>query len=338
MLSNRTAFAILALACIAAAGGGGYLATRQGVTSPVPLDASTPSGTPESATGTAPKPVQETEAVVGDAPRVQTAPASSPAVASTERRREQTRQSSARPTSRSERPADTSRARNDQLPTLDRSWPSGATSAPPPSAAAPVSETPASPVEDRTSIEPTRAPEPPAPAFEELVVSADSVIGVQLETSLSSETSRLEDKVEAHVVRDVRAGSAVAIPAGSRAEGSVALVERGGKFKERARIGIRFHTLVLADGTRLPITTDTIYREGDAPGQSSAAKIGGGAVIGAILGGIAGGAKGAAIGAATGGGAGTTAVAIGDRKPATFASGSEVTARILSPVTVTIEK
>jgi type IV secretory pathway VirB10-like protein len=336
MLSNRTAFAVLALACIAAAGGGGYLATRQGVTSPVPLDASTPSGTPESATGRAPKPVQETEAVVGDAPRVQTAPASSPAGASTERRRDQTRQSSARPPSRSERPADTSRARNDQLPTLDRSWPSGAASAPP--ASAPVSETPSPPVEDRTSIEPTRAPEPPAPAFEELVVSADSVIGVQLETSLSSETSRLEDKVEAHVVRDVRAGSAVAIPAGSRAEGSVTLVERGGKFKERAQIGIRFHTLVLADGTRLPITTDTIYREGDGPGQSSAAKIGGGAVIGAILGGIAGGAKGAAIGAATGGGAGTTAVAIGDRKPATFASGSEVTARILSPVTVTIEK
>jgi hypothetical protein len=32
-------------------------------------------------------------------------------------------------------------------------------------------------------------------------------------------------------------------------------VERGGKFKERARLGIRFHTLVLADGTiaRIPL-------------------------------------------------------------------------------------
>ena len=137
------------------------------------------------------------------------------------------------------------------------------------------------------------------------------------ESALSSETARVEDRVEAHVVRDVRAGGAVAIPAGSRALGSVTVVERGGKFKERARLGIRFNTLVLADGTRLPITTETIYRDGDAPGQSSAAKIGGGAVIGAILGGIAGGAKGAAIGAATGGGAGTTAVAVGDRKPAT---------------------
>ena len=56
-------------------------------------------------------------------------------------------------------------------------------------------------------------------------------------------------KVEARVLRDVRVGNAVAIPAGSRALGSVMLVERGGKFKERARLGIRFHTLVLADGT-----------------------------------------------------------------------------------------
>src|SRR5207245_2274095 len=74
-----------------------------------------------------------------------------------------------------------------------------------------------------------------------------------------------------------------------------------------------FHTLVLADGTRVPMTTETIYRYGEAPGNSSATKIGGGAVLGAILGAIAGGAKGAAIGATAGAGAGTAATAIGAR-------------------------
>ena len=69
-------------------------------------------------------------------------------------------------------------------------------------------------------------------------------------------------------------------------------VERGGKFKERARLGIRFHTLVLADGTRVPINTETIYRDGDAPANGSAQKVGGGAVGGAILGAILGGGKG----------------------------------------------
>jgi hypothetical protein len=174
--------------------------------------------------------------------------------------------------------------------------------------------------------------------FEELTVAANSVIGLQTETALSSETARVEDRVEARVVRDVRTSGSVAIPAGSRAIGSVMTVDRGGKFKNQARLGIRFHTLVLADGTRLPITTETIYRYGDPPGQGSATKVGGGAVIGAILGAIAGGAKGAAVGATVGAGAGTATVAAGDRSAATFPAGAEVTARILSPVTVTIEK
>ena len=131
------------------------------------------------------------------------------------------------------------------------------------------------------------------------------MIGLQTENRLSSETARVEDRVEARVTRDVKVGDRVAIPAGARALGSVMQVERGGKFKERARLGIRFHTLVLADGTRLPISTETIFREGEAPGNSSPSKVGGAAVGGAILGAILGGAKGMAIGAAAGAGAGT---------------------------------
>jgi hypothetical protein len=204
----------------------------------------------------------------------------------------------------------------------------------------PASE-PASAAADPAPVEPVRAPEPPPvpeKRFEELVVTANSVIGLQLDGSISSERASIEDRVEARVVRDVRVGNEVAIPAGARALGSVTVVERGGKFKDRARLGIRFHTLVLSDGTRLPITSEAIYRNGDAPGNASAAKIGGGAVAGAILGAIIGGAKGAAVGAGAGAGGGTAAVMAGDTKPATFPSGTEVTARILSPVTVTVER
>jgi hypothetical protein len=80
------------------------------------------------------------------------------------------------------------------------------------------------------------------------------------------------------VTRDVKVRDQVAIPAGAKAEGSVTLVERGGRLKDQARLGIRFHTIVLADGTRLPINTETIYREGESPARESAAKIGGAAV------------------------------------------------------------
>jgi len=141
---------------------------------------------------------------------------------------------------------------------------------------------------------------PPAPELLELEIPVSSVIGLQIETPVSSERARVEDKVEARVMRDVSVDGRTAIPSGTRAIGAVTLVERGGKLKERARLGVRFHTLVLADGTQLPIRTDAIMREGESQGGDSARKIGGAAVGGAILGALIGGKKGAAIGGATG--------------------------------------
>jgi hypothetical protein len=164
------------------------------------------------------------------------------------------------------------------------------------------------------------------------------VIGLQADTLVSSEHARVEDRVEARVTRDVRVHDTVVIPAGSRASGSVVVVERGGKFKQTARLGIRFNTLVLADGTRLSIQTETWIREGPAPGNESAAKVGGGTVAGAILGAILGGGKGAAIGAAAGAGTGSGAVMAGDRSAATIHPGEPVTVRLTSPVTVTVEQ
>lgn len=180
--------------------------------------------------------------------------------------------------------------------------------------------------------------EPLQPQYEELVVAADSVIGLQIEHALSSEHARLEDPVEARVTRDVLVGGKVAIPAGTRVLGSVTLVERGGKVKTRARLGIRFHTLVLADATRVPIETESIFREGEPPANESAAKIGGAAVGGAILGAILGGTKGAVIGGAAGAAGGTAAVMAGDRNAATLPAGATVTVRLTAPVTVTVQK
>ena len=166
-----------------------------------------------------------------------------------------------------------------------------------------------------------RAPEPPQKTFEEFVVQSGSVIGLQTETRLTSDTANVEDRVDARVTRDVRFGDHVAIPAGTRVVGSVMQVDRGGKFKEAAKLGIRFNTLVMADGTRVPINTDTIIRSGEAPGNNTAKKVGGGAVAGTILGALLGGAKGAAIGGAAGAGAGSAAVAAGDRKRPRFRRG-----------------
>jgi type IV secretory pathway VirB10-like protein len=159
-----------------------------------------------------------------------------------------------------------------------------------------------------------------------------------VDTLLTTERAQLEDRVTAQVTRDVMADGRVAIPAGSRAIGSVILVERGGKMKDRSRLGVRFHTLVLADGTELPVTTEAIYREGESPSGESTRKIGGAAVGGAILGALIGGKKGAIVGGATGAAGGTAVVMAGERNAATLPSGTIVTIRLAAPVGVEVEK
>jgi hypothetical protein len=232
-------------------------------------------------------------------------------------------------------------ARQEPAAPLPGGWPGNPAAQQPPAPVAPPPADlppPPAPRDDRAVQEPPRAPEPPQKIFEELVVPTGSVIGLQTENRLTSETAHVEDRIEARVTRDVRFGDRVAIPAGTRVIGSVMQVERGGKFKEAGKLGVRFNTLVLADGTRVAISTDTIIRSGDAPGNSTAAKVGGGAVVGTILGAMLGGSKGAAIGGAAGAGAGAGAVSAGDRSVATLPAGTTMTVRILSPITITTEK
>jgi len=186
--------------------------------------------------------------------------------------------------------------------------------------------------------EPPAPPPPPAPEFMEVTVPSDAVLGLQIERTISSELARVEDKVDARVTRDVRVDGRVAIPAGSTVRGSVTEVDRGGRMKGRARLAIRFHTVVLADGTQLGLKTDPVIREGASPNGETAAKVGGAAIGGAILGAILGGGKGAAIGAGVGAAGGTAAAMTNDRNPATLPAGTTVTVRVQAPVTVTVQK
>jgi hypothetical protein len=164
------------------------------------------------------------------------------------------------------------------------------------------------------------------------------VLGLQVERTTSSDFARVEDEVDARVTRDIRVGDRVAIPSGALVQGSVIEVEQGGKLKDVSRLAVRFHTVVLADGTRLAIKTDAIIRQGQSPGKESAAKIGGAAVGGAILGAILGGGRGAAIGGAVGAAGGTAATMAGGRNPAVLPSGTTLSVRIQAPVTVTVDK
>jgi hypothetical protein len=322
MAVSKVAFTAVGLACIAAAGAGGYLALRQSVAPEpaAPSAAAAPVTTPADASpaASAARPVQETEAVV--APPSKAATTAKKAAAA------------AKPAKQPEKViAQTQTAGAPKLlpPALVATAP---LPPPPPPPPAPLP----APLE-RIAQEPPPPPAAPQHTFDELVISTDSVIGLQSDTTVTSERARVEDRVEGRVTRDVKVADRVAIPAGSRAIGYVTQVERGGKFKEQAKLAIRFQTIVLADGTRLPISTAAVEREGDAKGNSSAAKVGGAAVAGTILGAILGGGKGAAVGGLAGAGAGAAATQAGDRSVATLRAGEPITIRLLSPVTVTTE-
>jgi hypothetical protein len=167
-------------------------------------------------------------------------------------------------------------------------------------------------------------------------VSAASVIGIRMESAVSSETAHVEDRVTARVTRDVKVEGRTAIPAGARLDGTVTLVERGGKLRDRARIGVRFDTLVLGDTDKIAIQTETIFRDGEPPSNEATSKIGASAVIGSILGAVIGGKRGAAIGSAAGAAGGTAAVMAGSRNEASIPSGSPLTVRLTSEVSVLV--
>jgi hypothetical protein len=321
---SKAAVGMLAGLCLVAGAGGAYIATRSNDASPVTAapPEETVSPDPTSAAG-----VEQSETIVTDSP-AEPVPPPPPAPKPRGAPPVERRAPSPPPQRRAERPPVVEEAPPLPSPVREESQ----------QVALPPAIEPVRPPERTFDPEPVRPVEPPAPKFEELVVLADSVVGLQVETALTSERARVEDEVVAHVTRDVRVGDRVAIPAGAKAVGEVTLVERGGRLKDRARLGIRFTSIVLADGTRVPIETETIFREGDSPSGESAAKIGGGAIGGAIIGGILGGAKGAILGGTAGAGAGSAAVLAGGRNAATLPAGTPVTVRVLKPVTVEVEK
>jgi len=340
MISKSVALGLFAAGCMTAAAGGAYYAVRQNNEVTPATSIATPVAAPVTTSAPA-QPVAETEAVVTPpAPAKQ--PVSEPEISAPRDKAVKTIARKSEPTRTERVPAATSSSNRVPPPARDASArPDAAIETPsgverPAAVREPAATVPVAPPAEPATPDP--APAPSKPELVEVVVPASSVVGLRVDTSHTSETARVEDRVEARVMRDVMADGRVAIPAGTRVLGDVVLVDRGGKIKEKARLGVRFHTLVLANGHQAPFRTDAIYREGTSPGAESARKIGGAAVGGAILGAIIGGGKGAAIGSAAGAAGGSAVVMAGDRNAATLAAGSTVTVRLNAPVAVDIER
>jgi hypothetical protein len=174
---------------------------------------------------------------------------------------------------------------------------------------------------DNSSTVPDNTANPPdnpgAPTV--LTIPHDTVMRVELMSSLSTYASQKGDRFEAKVVEPKEYEGAIL-------QGSVARVERPGKVKGTAELQLSFDEIRLPDGRSAKMsaqvievmqtgTSDGIGKvdsEGGVQGKDSTKndvkKVGVASGVGAVIGAIFGGGSGAAVGATIGAGVGTAGV------------------------------
>jgi hypothetical protein len=164
-------------------------------------------------------------------------------------------------------------------------------------------------VENLAIVEGTTSPVLPAMArFREFTVPEGTVLALRLNSSLGSNTSQVNDAVEATLTEAVRVDGVDVLPADSILTGVVTTADPSGKVSGRASLGVMFRS-VSVDGR--PETYDLsagLRRTAASTRTDDVKKIAIPAAAGAVLGAIVGGKKGAGVGAAIGGGAGTAVV------------------------------
>jgi hypothetical protein len=152
-----------------------------------------------------------------------------------------------------------------------------------------------------------------------LFIPRDSILLVELESSISTDASQRGDRFQARVIEPREF-------AGATVDGRVTRVKRAGKVKGRSELQLAFETIHFPDGRTTALNADvvelidmgnrdeagTVDSEGGVKGKSSTkddvSRVGASTGIGAIIGAVVGGGQGAAIGAAIGGGIGAGTV------------------------------
>jgi len=175
---------------------------------------------------------------------------------------------------------------------------------------------------------------PPIAKFREYTVPSGTSLELELQTDVSSSTSKVEDPVEARLESPIRVNGVEVLPAGARVRGEVSAVEPAGKVKGRANLTMRFTRLAFGDDVYqvyapFSMTAPSTKKE-------DAEKIGIPAAGGAIIGAIVGGKKGAAIGGTVGGGAGTAVVLTTAGKDVTLESGTRLSVRLAEAIDVKV--
>lgn len=184
------------------------------------------------------------------------------------------------------------------------------------------------------SVEPTRTA---SAKWRDVTLPAGTVLPIRLDESLASDRSRVEEPVTATVVQNVRVHGVTAVPAGSVVRGTVTEAKQSGRVKGVAQLAVRFDSIApKGSDERYRMRTGLLARRAGTTHKKDALQIGVPTAGGAILGGLLGGKKGALIGGTVAGGAGTAVVLSTRGKEVRLPRGSQLSIRLLEPVTVRV--
>jgi len=199
---------------------------------------------------------------------------------------------------------------------------------------------------------------PPAPDGSMLTVPAQTTIPLRLMNTVNSRTAQPGQALYCETIFPVTAGNKIVIPRGSSVKGTITQVIRSGRGgAKKAQLGLRFETLILPNGTTLPLRATlsgfgTPGREEFQPkeakieGASSKGEEGGKVaettITGAELGTIVGAADhhpltGLGIGSLAGAGAGLAWIMASRGKEILLPPGTDFELQLNAPITFSRE-
>jgi hypothetical protein len=177
-----------------------------------------------------------------------------------------------------------------------------------------------------------------APSTRSVTLPAGTPLKIRTISTISTAASQVGDAFDATLEEPLKVGDWVIAPKGAELEGQVVEVDKGGRVKGVASIGVTLLHVHTPEAGDIDLPTNTVRFEAQSTKTKDATKIAIGTGIGAAIGAIAGGKKGAGIGAATGAGAGTGVVLATRGDAAEIPSESVIAFELISPVGVTAKK
>ena len=169
-------------------------------------------------------------------------------------------------------------------------------------------------------------PSRPLEQFKEVTIPRGTVLAFTLDDSVGSATSRVDERVRAHLTRPVVLGGTSVIPAGSELTGAVTAAVPSHRVKGRAQLGITFNSLRDGSETYM-IVTPAIVRTAAGQMKKDTMKVAIPAAAGAVLGGVLGG-----------GGAGAGYVMSQRGAEIVLRAGTPLTVKLSEPITVRVRE